>query len=134
LPIALELLKAVSLRAPDGIAFEEAHAAVKIEGRRLKVEKLDLLGNAISLGGRGALNLDGSGVDLDFYAVWARIAQVLPVGWRDVPSSVSSQFLKIKMRGSLVDPTFTPEPVPFLVEPVQRLLEKTAKPQLASPK
>jgi hypothetical protein len=129
LPLALELLKAVTLRAPDGIAFDEAHAHVKIEGRRLKVERLDLLGSAVSMGGRGALNLDGTGVDLDFYAVWARVAQILPASWRDVPSSVSSQFLKIKMRGSLVDPTFAPEPVPFLVEPIARLLDRKEKKQ-----
>lgn len=124
LPLALELLKAVSLRAPDGVAFDEAHAAVRFEGQRLRVERLDLLGNAVSLGGRGALNLDGTDVDLDFYAVWARIAQVLPVGWRDVPPWLSQQLLKIKMRGSLEHPSFAPEPVPFLVEPVQSLLER----------
>lgn len=124
LPLALELLKAITLRAPDGVAFDEAHAAFKIDGRRLTVERLDLLGNAVSLGGRGALNLDGSNVDLDFYAVWGRIAQVLPSGWRDVPPWLSRQLLKIKMRGSLGEPTFAPEPVPFLVEPVQMLMQR----------
>jgi AsmA-like C-terminal region len=125
LPIALELLKAISLRLPDGAAFDEAHAAFKIEGRRLKVERLDLLGSAVSLGGHGGLNLDGTGVDLDFCAVWARIVQVLPVSWRDVPPWVSQQILKIRMGGSLSDPTFAPEPVPFLTEPVKRLLDRT---------
>jgi hypothetical protein len=124
LPLVLELFKAVSLRAPDGVAFDEAHAQFKIEGRRLKVERLDLLGNAVSLGGTGSLNLDGSDVNLDFYAVWARIAQVLPAGWRDVPPWLSKQFLKIHMRGSLDHPSFTPEPVPFIVEPVQSLLNR----------
>lgn len=125
LPLALELIKAISLRAPDGVAFDEAHASFKIEGRRLKVERLDLLGSAVSLGGHGALNLDGTGLDLDFCAVWARIVQVLPVGWREVPPWVSQQFLKIRMGGSLNEPTFVPEPVPFLTEPVKRLLERT---------
>jgi hypothetical protein len=124
LPLLLELLKTISLRVPDGAAFDEAHAAFKIEGRRLKVERLDLLGNAVSLGGHGALNLDGTGVDLDFCAVWARIVQVLPVNWRDVPPWVSQQFLKIRMAGSLWDPKFAPEPVPFLTEPVKRLLDR----------
>jgi hypothetical protein len=127
LPLALELLKAVSLRAPDGVAFDEAHAQLKIEGRRLRVNRLDMLGSAVSLGGRGELNLDGTGVNLDFYAVWARIAQVLPASWRDMPAGVSSQILKIKMRGSLVDPQFAPEPVPFIVEPVQRLLDRMSR-------
>lgn len=124
MPLVLELFKAITLRAPDGIAFDEAHAQFKIDGRRLTVQRLDLLGNAVSLGGRGALNLDGSDVDLDFYAVWGRIAQVLPVGWRDVPPWLSRQLLKIKMRGSLGEPTFAPEPVPFIVEPVQLLMNR----------
>ncbi len=124
LPLALELIKAISLRIPDGAAFDEAHAAFKIEGRRLKVEKLDLLGSAVSLDGHGALNLDGTGVDLEFTAVWARIVQVLPVAWRDLPPWLSQQILKIRMTGSLTEPKFAPEPVPFITEPVKRLLDR----------
>lgn len=127
LPVFLELLKAISLRAPDGVAFDEAHASFRLEGPRVNVERLDLLGNAVSLGGRGTLNLDGSAVALDFYAVWARIAQVLPTGWRDLPPWVSGQLLKIKMRGTLSQPSFAPEPVPFIVEPVQALVERVRR-------
>lgn len=124
LPLFLELLKTVSLRAPDGVAFDEAHARFRLQGRRVRVEKLDLLGHAISMGGQGELNLDGTAVDLDFYAVWARIAQVLPAGWREVPPFLSQQFLKITMRGSLAEPKFAAEPVPFIVEPLKQLAER----------
>jgi hypothetical protein len=106
------------------VAFDEAHAAFKMQGRRLTVERLDLLGTAVSLGGKGDMDLDGSNVDIDFYAVWARIAQVLPVGLRDVPPWLSQNLLKIKMRGSLGEPSFAAEPVPFLVEPVKQLLDR----------
>lgn len=124
LPIVLELFKAVSLNRFDGVAFDEAHASIKVDGRRLSVERLSLLGSAVSLGGKGSLDLDGSNVDLDFYAVWARIAQVLPTAWRDVPASVSQNLLKIRMGGSLAQPKFEPEPVPMIVEPVKQLMDR----------
>ncbi|MFL5329125.1 MAG: AsmA-like C-terminal region-containing protein [Gemmataceae bacterium] len=127
LPLLLELLKATTLRAPDGVAFDEAHAVFKIQGRRMVVERVDLLGTAVSLGGHGAMDLNGEHVDLDFYAVWARIAQVLPVGLREVPPWMSQQLLKIKMHGSLAKPTFAAEPVPFVVDPVRHLLERVQK-------
>jgi hypothetical protein len=73
------------------------------------------------------MDLNGEHVDLDFYAVWARIAQVLPVGLREVPPWMSQQLLKIKMHGSLAKPTFAAEPVPFVVEPVKHLLERVQK-------
>jgi hypothetical protein len=132
LPLVLELFKAISLRVPDGVAFDEAHAQFKIDGRRLTVERLDLLGNAVSLGGAGTLNLDGTDLNLDFYAVWARIVQVLPVGWRDLPPWISKQFLKIKMRGSLEQPKFAPEPVPFIIEPVQSLITRMQQREAAA--
>ena len=45
LPLVLDLLKVVTaLHAPDGTAFEEAHAEFKIQGKRVQVTRLDLLG------------------------------------------------------------------------------------------
>ncbi|HEY8503385.1 MAG TPA: hypothetical protein VIL46_02305, partial [Gemmataceae bacterium] len=48
LPLLLDLLKVLNLRAPDRTAFEEAHAVFEVRGDRVTVRQLDLLGNAIS--------------------------------------------------------------------------------------
>ncbi len=124
LPPLVDLLKVSALHVPDGTAFEEAHTEFRIHGRRVQVQRLDLLGSAISLGGRGELNLDGSDLAMDFYAVWGHIVQVLPPGLREVPPWLSKNLLLVHARGRLGDIRYTPEPVPALVEPVKQLAER----------
>jgi hypothetical protein len=124
LPLLLDLIKVLGLRPPDRTAFEEAHAEFSIRGPRVVVNRLDLDGNAVSLSGQGELNLDGSDLQLDFYAVWGRIKQVLPPIFRDIPPALGQQLLKIKMRGTVNDPKITKEPVPGLIEPMENLVKR----------
>lgn len=128
LPVFLDMLKVVGLHSPDGAAFEEAHAEVAIHGRRAEVKRLDLLGNSISLGGHGEMNLDGSDLQLDFYAVWGHIVQLLPAGLREIPPWLSRNLLQITARGKLggkID--YAMQPVPSIVEPMKNLLERMQK-------
>jgi hypothetical protein len=116
LPLQLDLLKAFGLRLPDRTAFEQAHAVFAVDGPQLKVQSLDLYGNAVSLRGRGAIDLVGGDLDLDFNADWGRLAQVLPAGVNDLPRAVSDQLLKIKMRGRLGEVHFEKELAPGVVD------------------
>ncbi len=126
LPLVLDLLKVVTaLHAPDGTAFEEAHVEFKVHGKRIQVTRLDLLGSAISLGGKGEMDLDGSNLAMDFYAAWGHIAQMLPPGVREVPSWLSKNLLLVKAQGKLGGQlTFHAEPVPLLVDPVRQLVDR----------
>jgi hypothetical protein len=125
LPLVLDLLKVTALHVPDGTAFEEAHAEFQVRGRKVQVQRLDLLGSAVSLGGKGELALDGSDLAMDFYAVWGHVAQILPPGLREVPPWLSKNLLLVKARGRVGGPVeFRPEPVPVLVEPARQLAEK----------
>jgi hypothetical protein len=123
----LDLLKILNLRVPDGTAFEEAHASFTIRGKRVTINRMDLLGSPVSLGGKGQMNLDGSDLNLEFYAVWARVMQVLPPIINEIPQAISKQFLKIKLRGDLgVKVETVKEPVPILVDPLKELLDAMA--------
>ena len=123
LNILVDLLKILNLRVPDGTAFEEAHATFSIRGEQVTIQRMDLLGSPVSLGGKGRMKIDGSDLDLEFYAVWARVMQVLPPIINEIPKEVSKQFLKIKMHGTLgVKVETVKEPVPILVEPLKDLL------------
>ena len=109
LPLVLDLLKVVTaLHAPDGTAFEEAHAEFKIHGKRVQVTRLDLLGSAISLGGKGEVDMDGSNLAMDFYAVWGHITQMLPPGLREVPPWLSKNLMLVRARGKLGGPLDVP--------------------------
>jgi hypothetical protein len=123
LPLLLDLLKLPTLRLPDGTAFEEAHAAFAVRGKSLAISRLDLFGNAISLRGQGESNWDGTGINLDFYAVWGRTVELLPPLIKEIPPAISRQLLKIQMRGDLDHVVVTKEPVPLVVEPIKKWLE-----------
>jgi hypothetical protein len=125
LPVLLDLLKLFGLRAPDRTAFEQAHVNFSIEGPQLRVQQLDLYGNAISLHGLGSVDLDSDNVELDFTATPGRVTQVLPTGLDAIPQLISQQFLKIKMRGKLGKQgsvRFDKELVPAVIEPLRRIV------------
>jgi hypothetical protein len=120
----LDLLKILNLRVPDGTAFEEAHAVFAIKGDRVQISRLDLFGTPFSLGGKGEMNLDGSDLHLEFYAVWARVMQFLPPVIKEIPKLLSQGTLKITLHGSLgVKVESTKEPVPILVDPLKDLIK-----------
>jgi hypothetical protein len=125
LPFLLDLLKFLGLRVPDQTAFEEAHAAFAIHGKRASIHKLELLGNAISLYGKGEVNLDGTDLDLSMYSSPGRVEQMLPGVLRNIPSAISKQLLKIDVRGKIGgaegDLKFSRRPVPVLLDPLVEL-------------
>jgi hypothetical protein len=125
LPFLLDLLKVLALHAPDRTAFEEAAANFEIHGRRVTVKRLDLLGTGISLGGTGELNLDGTDMKMDFYAVWGHITRVLPPGLREVPPWLSKNLFALRATGRLGgEYVISPQPIPPLVDPVRQLVER----------
>jgi hypothetical protein len=127
LPILLDLLKFLSLRLPDRTFFEEAHARFTMDGPRVEISRIDLLGAAISFGGSGTVNLDNSSYNMDLYAVWARIVQLSPPLIKDIWPTVSKQLLKIKMNGKIGQtPHFEKQPVPGLIEPLEKVRERMA--------
>src|SRR5205807_6600645 len=121
LPFLFDLLKFLGLRWPDRTAFEEAHAAFAIHGNRVQVSKLEMLGNVVSVYGKGEVNLDGTELELDMYPSWGRAEQMLPSAVRGIPSAISKQLLKIEVRGRLGgnegDLKFSKRPVPGLIDP-----------------
>ncbi len=121
LPPLLDLVKAFGLRVPDGIAFEQAHAAFRIDGPVLHIQQLDLYGNAVSLRGQGTSNLDGTDLNLDFNADWGRMNQLFPEQVTDVSKALSDQLLKIKMRGKIGNIKLERVFVPGIVEPTKKL-------------
>jgi hypothetical protein len=92
-----------------------------VEGAKLRVNTLNMKGTALSLRGKGTVNLDGSDLNLDFNVDPGRLCDVLGPGGK-VLRLWSDAVLKIKVHGKLSEPKFERELVPIVVEPVQGLL------------
>lgn len=128
LPLLLDLLKFLGLRWPDRTMFDEAHALFDVHGARVHVNRLELLGNAISLYGNGDFRIDGSDLKLDFYPSWGRVEQLVPPSLRYIPAEIGKRMLKIEMRGKVGgepgELKFTKRPVPMLLDPVLGVRER----------
>lgn len=129
LPIMFDVIKLARLRPMDHTAFEEAHAVFRIRGDRVKIGQLDLLGNAVSLGGEGEMDLDGSRAQFEFYTVWTNIRNILG-GGGDIAARISGNLYRIRVAGDLggdKPPRVTQEPLPGIVDPIRRLMGRAGK-------
>jgi hypothetical protein len=124
LPVLLNLVKVVKGHIPDDTGFEEAHAMFSLRGDRVRFSQLDLIGNAVSLGGEGEMKTDGTDARFEFYPVWTKVKEMF--AWTgDWTGAISKKFLKFKVTGDLDGKLdYRAEPVPGLVDPVKRILDQ----------
>lgn len=126
LPVLLELVKLAKLHAPDQTGFEEAHATFRIRGNRIVVDKIDLLGNAVSLGGSGELDIDAKNVSLEFYTIWSQTLKkwlTTPLG--DPTSALSERLFRIDaVRTNGSEFRYTPRMVPIVTDPFRLVADR----------
>lgn len=124
LPFTLNLLKVLGGRVPDETAFEQAHILFAIRGNRLIFGQLDLLGNALSLGGQGEMNLDGSDLRLEFYAIWSNMLAAMAIEpIENLLTRFSQNLFRIVVSGRADGKmNFEREIVPVIVDPIKRLI------------
>jgi hypothetical protein len=128
LPILLELVKMFKSQTLDKTAFEQAHAVFRIQGDRLKVEQLDLIGKAVCVGGSGEMDLTGEYVKFEFYTIFSQFLKQLnntPLG--ELTTLVRQNTFIIKMVRENGQLKYTPELVPKLTEPVKAVLERVKR-------
>ncbi|HEY1187216.1 MAG TPA: hypothetical protein VGE74_06130 [Gemmata sp.] len=125
LPVLLELVKVLKLQAPDKTAFEQAHVVFRLQGDRIKVDQLDLIGKAICLGGSGELDTSGEYVKFEFYTVWSQVLKQMPdtlVG--DLTAFFSKNLFTIKLTRENGELRYRPQPVPLVTDPAKAVLER----------
>ncbi|MBA4189727.1 MAG: hypothetical protein C0467_17210 [Planctomycetaceae bacterium] len=125
LPVLLDLVKVLKLQAPDKTAFEEAHATFRIQGDRIKVDQVDLIGKALCLGGSGELDINGEYVKFDFYTLGSQVlARMIntPVG--DLTAFLSKNLFRIKLTRENGELKYKPEAVPLVTEPARVVADR----------
>jgi len=133
LPVIVSIFNILKFLPPDKTAFNHALVNFDVGGSKYHLREIDLVGNAISLRGRGTVGFDGK-VSLDFYSTVARNqlgGMPLPLV-KTLLGEATSGLIGVEVRGTTQDPIAKVVPVPKL-EPIRRFLEAFEPRPIAQP-
>jgi hypothetical protein len=119
LPLLVRLLKVLRNRTPTTTAFNECEMQFAVQGQRVQFQKLNLLGDAVSLYGNGETNFDRE-LDLVFYTLIGPADLPIPL-WKTIAGQVSQQGLQLKVAGRWDNPEVEKEPFPAVNEIIQQI-------------
>ncbi len=121
LPIVLSLLKILKARQVTQTAFDSSNVDFTISGDTIDFDRIELLGDAISLLGNGKMNLDRD-IDLNFYSIMGRNRINIPV-ISDLYRASSQQILWINVDGTLDNPQTHRHVLPQINDTLKQLFE-----------
>ena len=99
----LRIFQTLNITAPpDQAAFDEAVMKFQIRNEQFEFSSIDLLGNALSLRGRGTVRFDEK-IDLEFYSIVPKSQPVIPLV-REIVRSASYGMVAVDVKGSISDP------------------------------
>lgn len=122
LPQLVSLLKVLRVRAPNTTAFNSCEMQFEIHGEDVFFRQLDLLGDVVSLYGRGQANFDRQ-LNLVFYTLVGPGRLPIPV-LNTVLSQISEQSLQLKVTGPLENPIVAREALPEVNKILQQIRSK----------
>jgi AsmA-like C-terminal region len=119
LPVLVALLKVLSNRSPDTTAFDRCDAQFDIHGEQIHFAHLNLLGDALSLYGRGDTSFDRN-LNLEFYSMVGPGGFTLPL-LSSMAGQASKQILQLKVDGSIDNPQIHREAFPAVNQVLQQI-------------
>jgi len=102
LPVIVQIFNVLSFVPPDKKAFDQALFVFDIKGGTVYFERIDLVGDAIKLVGKGTVGFDG-GVRLRFASRLGRKQLPIPIV-REVVNEVSKGWVGVNVSNTLRDP------------------------------
>lgn len=123
LPVFLQIFQLPQFAPIDRTAFNYANFFFRIENERFSFQSIDLVGNTLSLRGRGTIRFDGA-VLLDFFTMQPRNPVRVP-GIRElvgVVGMVSQGWIAVEVRGPIGSPVARVVPFPAVDEAMQQFL------------
>ena len=118
LPAMIQMLKVLSVRAPDPNAFSKSDVDFHVEGEHVYFEKI----NDISLLGKGEMNFQGE-TRMTFTPIVGRGDLGLPV-LHKLFAGASQQLMVIHVTGPIQNPEIREEAMPGVNQALQQLQER----------
>jgi hypothetical protein len=118
LPVIVQVFNVISFVPPEKTAFNKAMFAFGIGGGHVHFDRIDLVGDAITLVGQGTVGFDGN-VRLNFASRMGRRQWPIPIIHQAI-GEVSKDWILVDVGGSLKDPK--PEVRSRVDEALRRLL------------
>ena len=120
LPVVLSLLKILRVKEVTTTAFDTSNINFRLKGDQIELQRIELIGDAISLIGNGKLNL-ARDIDLNFYSVVGRnnyiplLSELVELG--------AQQIMWININGNLDNPQTHQNFLPYLNESIKQLFQ-----------
>ncbi len=130
LPVFVQIFKAFSLSHPDNTAFNYALTNFDVAQRKFSFRQIDLIGDAISLRGKGEARFDGT-LDLSFYSrpagPWQRST------FKELANLFGQGWIGVQVKGTVQQPQTKMTGAPQMNEAFRRFLEPFNQPPRGVP-
>lgn len=120
LSLLARIVAALKLSFHQQPAFSRMRLDAFLEGDRVLLERVDLLGQAVSMRGRGNLILSTRQINADFAATLMGLKRE-PTLLQSLAIGLGPAFVKVEVRGNLSDPKITTRPLPMVKESLEIL-------------
>jgi hypothetical protein len=120
LPVFVQILKAFSFAPQNSTAFNYAMTNFSVGKREVYFHEIDLMGDAISLRGRGSARFDGA-LNLRFYSRPASAWQRSP--FRDLANSFGQGWIGVQVKGTVQQPHATTTGLPQMDDAFRKFLD-----------
>ncbi len=124
-PLMISLLKLLSIREPDKTAFTTSDIDFRVQGDVVYFDRIDFNGDAISLKGRGEMNLQRH-LNMYFYTMVGRQNLHLPIV-RPAMGLASRQLMLIHVAGTLDQPELERKAFPGLNDTLQQIFPESPR-------
>jgi hypothetical protein len=122
LPVILAIFQLLKFVPPDKAAFNQAFVFFNIGRGQYDLRQIDLVGNAMSLRGRGVIRFDGR-LWLNFYSTVGRNQLQLPLPLvQGLLGEAASGWVGVEVHGTMKEPVANLKAVPKLDEALKNFL------------
>lgn len=119
LPVLVSLLKVIQIRTPDSTAFNSCDMQFSLQGEHIHFKQLNLVGDAVSLYGRGETNFDRE-LNLVFYSLVGPAKLPVPL-LNTLVGKASQQIWQLKVSGTMANPKIEREAFPAVNQVLQQI-------------